>query len=85
MATKRDPWQPIGTAIYHIVQFVANATGYAPLTGGGSMPTEYDEEPEPRWMLCTSCSHSTVHIAHFWVEDGDTDWECDLCGSVRYE
>lgn len=84
MATKRDPWQPIGTAIYHIVQFVANTTGYAPLTGGGSMPTEDIEEPEPRWMLCSSCGHSTVHIARFWVEDGDTDWECDQCGAVRY-
>ena len=54
MATRRDPWQPIGTAIYHIVQFVANATGYAPLTGDGLMHREYEEDPEPRWMLCTS-------------------------------
>ena len=83
MAVKRDPWQPIGDLICNFVLFVANATGYQPLTGGGSMPTEYADEPEPRWMLCSCCGHSTVHIPYFWVMDGDTDWECDQCGAVR--
>jgi hypothetical protein len=81
---RREPWQPVGVAIYHIVQFVANVTNYAPLTGGGGMPTEYEPEPEPRWMLCSSCGHSTVHLPYFWVMDGDTDWECDQCGAVSY-
>lgn len=79
-----DPWQPFGTVIYHIVQFVAGATGYLPLTGGGSMTHEYAEEPEPRWMLCVSCGHSTVHIPYCWVLDGETDYECDQCGAVTY-
>lgn len=83
MAT--DPWQPIGTAIYHFVQLVAKTTGYQPLlTGDGPMCDDHPEEPEPRWMLCVSCGHSTVHLPYFWVEDGDTDWECDQCGAVTY-
>lgn len=84
MATKRDPWQPIGTAIYWIVLFLVKTIGFK-VHGGVPVAREYEQDPEPRWMLCSSCGHSTVHLAHFWVMDGDTDWECDLCGAVRYE
>ena len=84
MATRRDPWQPIGTAIYHIVQFVANTTGYKPLTGGGGMSTEREPDPEPRWMICIHCVRSTVHESYFWVVDGEVDYECTECGAVTY-
>lgn len=82
MAT--DPWQPFGTLIYHIVMFIAKATGYQPLTGGTQVKPIYSEEQEPRWTLCLSCNHETVHEAHFWIEEGDTDWECTRCGMVTY-
>ena len=84
MATRRDPWQPIGTAIYHFVQFVANATGYSPLYEGEAMPPEYTDEPEPRWMFCLPCGHSTMHEPYAWVLDGETDYECTDCGAVTY-
>lgn len=84
MATKRDPWRPLGTLIFHIVLLLAKTTGFK-VHQGGPVPTEYEPDPEPRWMLCSSCGHSTVHLAYFWVEHGETDWECSDCGSVRYE
>lgn len=84
MAAKRDPWQPLGTFIYWIVLFLVKTVGFQ-VHQGGPVAHEYTEEPEPRWMLCPSCLHSTVHLPHFWVEDGETDWECDQCGAVRYE
>lgn len=84
MANKRDPWQPVGTFIYHFIQFVANATGYQPLTGGGSMETEHTEEPEPRWLYCLPCESRTIHEPYNWVLDGETDYECTSCGAVTY-
>ena len=76
-----DPWAPVISAIAYTTRLVAWAAGYS-LLGEGAKPVEYESEPEPRWMLCPSCGHSTVHLPHFWVADGDTDWECDQCGSV---
>jgi hypothetical protein len=84
MATSHDPWQPVGTLIYYIVLSLVKTIGFK-VHGGVPVAREYQQDPEPRWILCSSCGHSTVHIAHFWVEDGDTDWECDQCGAVRYE
>jgi hypothetical protein len=81
MAT--DPWQPVGTFIYHIVLFLTKTTGFK-VHGGTPMTHEHTEEPEPRWMLCVSCGHSTMHEAYAWVLDGDTDYECTDCGAVTY-
>lgn len=83
MAAKPDPWQPIGTFIYWIVLFLVRTTGFT-VHKGEPVPREYEPDPEPRWMLCVSCGHSTVHLPYFWVEDGETDWECDQCGAVTY-
>lgn len=84
MATKPDPWRPVGVVIYFIMAFLVERLGLQ-IRKDDPMSVEYETDPEPRWMLCPSCGHSTVHLAHFWVEDGETDWECDQCGAVRYE
>lgn len=84
MATKRDPWQPIGTLVYHFVQLVGKTTGFTPLSEGAPMSTEYAEDPEPRWFYCLPCGGSTMHEAYAWVMDGDTDYECVACGAVTY-
>jgi hypothetical protein len=83
MATKRDPWQPVGTFIYHIVLFLTKTTGFK-VHGGTPVAREYESDPEPRWMFCLPCGFSTVHEPHFWVEDGETDFECSDCGAVTY-
>ena len=81
MAT--DPWQPVGTLIYHIVLFLAKTTGFK-VHGGVPMAHEYTEDPEPRWLPCEGCGTETVHEAYAWVLDGETDYECTSCGSVTY-
>lgn len=80
MATRRDP---IGVVLFWMVFALVKATGFQ-VHQGGAVPTEREPDPEPRWMLCSSCGHSTVHLPYFWVTDGDTDWECNQCGAVTY-
>lgn len=83
MTTQRDPWQPIGTLIYWIVLFLVRTVGFK-VHGGEQVEREYQQDPEPRWLYCLSCESRTVHEAHFWVEDGESDYECSSCGSVTY-
>lgn len=83
MATKRDPWQPVGTFIYHIVLFLTKTTGFK-VHGGTPMTHEYSEDPEARWLYCLPCESRTMHEAYAWVAEGETDYECTACGAVTY-
>ena len=80
MAAKRDPWQPLGTLIYHLM--VAGARFGLSVHGGTPVTRDYEQDPEPRWLFCDNCGHSTFWEPYRWVLEGDTDWECDQCGAV---
>ena len=83
MTSRRDPWQPVGVVIYFIMVFLVERLGLQ-IRKDDPMPVERESDPEPRWLYCLNCSARTVHEAHFWVEDGESDYECSQCGAVTY-
>lgn len=82
-SSRRDPWQPFGTALYHLLNIAGRAINIE--EPGGAVPRTYAEDPEPRWTFCLQCGHSTVHEPYRWMPpegDGDVDYECTACGAV---
>ena len=82
MATKRrDPWQPVGTLLYHLMVFAARF-GFK-VHGGVPVEREY-QDIKPSSQFCYQCEGFTPWEPLYWaLEDFDNEWSCVPCGAVR--
>lgn len=76
----RDPWQPVGTLLYHLMVFAARF-GFK-VHGGVPVERDYPVELEPVQRYCMSCRLNTMWRPYHWVLEGITDYECDGCGAI---
>lgn len=80
-SARRERFDWIGDALFHVVHFAAKFGFQVHPTGELPMP-EQIADPEPRWRWCHDCGRETVWDGYRWVLEGGLSYECSRCGTV---